>query len=192
MKHDPCIKTGDNVILCHSVLSSLDEVKVAYVRLLAVKPVMLIQDLGESDVLGTQLHIERREQVRLVMVASRLVAEKSDKDWQSSSELAVEQLKQSKYPEAAGEFEIVYSLAFLNHRDATKAIDMMRQIRKKDNSLITLAATRLLFVYFLEQNYADADKYTVIVLEHDKYNTQALVNERNCFMQGSREDEARD
>jgi intraflagellar transport protein 88 len=192
MKHEMSVKTGYNLVLCHSVLSSMDELKEAYVRLLGVKPVVSISEIGENDMLGGQLHFERREQVRLVMLASRLVAQKSEKDWQASYEFVLQQLKRSKYPEAAGEFEIAYSLAFLNHRDAAKAIEMLRQIRKKDISLMTLAATNLSFLYFLEQNYADADKYAAIALEYDKYNAQALVNQGNCFMQAGREDDARD
>jgi intraflagellar transport protein 88 len=192
MKHEPSVKTGYNLVLCHSVLSSMEELKEAFVRLLGVKPVMPISDQVESDVLGTQLHIERREQVRLVMLASRLVAQKSEADWQQSHEFVLQELKRSKYPEAAGEFEIAYSLAYLNHRDAAKAIEMLRQIRKKDISLMTLAATNLSFLYFLEQNYADADKYAGIALAYDKYNAQALVNQGNCYMQAGREDDARD
>jgi intraflagellar transport protein 88 len=189
MKHEASVKTGFNLVLCHSVLSSLDELKESFVRLLAVKP---IPESTESDILGTQLHIERREQVRLVMLAARLVAGKNEKDWQASYEFVLQQLKRSKYPEASGQFEVAYSLAYLNHRDAVKAIEMLRNIRKKDPSLMTLAATNLSFLYLLEQNIADADKYATIALEHDKYNAQALVNKGNCFMQAGREEEARD
>lgn len=192
MRHDPSIKTGYNLVLCHSILSSMDELKEAYSRLLAVKPMMTIAELNESDVLGNQMHIERREQVRLVMLASRLVADKSEKDWQQSYEFVLQQLKRSKFPEAAGEFEIAYSLAYLNHRNATKAIDMLRGIRKKEPSLMTLAATNLSFLYFLEQDLVNADKYASMALEHDKYNAQALVNKGNCLFQAEHEDEARD
>ena len=38
MRQDPSIKTGYNLVLCHSVLSSMDELKEAFTRLLAVKP----------------------------------------------------------------------------------------------------------------------------------------------------------
>lgn len=192
MRHDPSIKTGYNLVLCHSVLSSTEELREAYTRLLSVKPNSTLNELNESDILGNQLHIERREQVRLVMLASRLVASKGEKDWQEAYDFVLNSLKKSKYPEAAGEFEIAYSLAHLNHRNATKAIEMLRQIRKKDPQLMALAATNLSFLYFLEQDYENADKYASIALEHDKYNAQALVNKGNCLMQSGHEEEARD
>ncbi|OHT11609.1 TPR Domain containing protein [Tritrichomonas foetus] len=192
MRQDPSIKTGYNLVLCHSVLSSTEELREAYTRLLAVKPQMSINELGNSDILGNQLHIERREQVRLVMLASRLVASKFEHNWQESYEFVLQQLLKSKYPEAAGEFEIAYSLAHLQHKNTNKAIEMLRQIRKKDPQLMALAATNLSFLYYLEQDYENADKYATIALDHDKYNAQALVNKGNCYMQANREEEARD
>lgn len=192
MREDPSVKTGYNLVLCHSILSSMEELKEAYTRLLAVKPSMSIAELNDSDILGNQLHIERREEVRLVMLASRLVAQKDEDNWQKSYEFVLDQLKKSKYPEAAGEFEIAFSLAHLNHRNAAKAIDMLRSIRKKDPTLMTLAATNLSFLYFLEQDYENADKFASLALDNDKYNAQALVNKGNCFMQAGHEEEARD
>ncbi|KAH0794603.1 TPR Domain containing protein [Histomonas meleagridis] len=192
MRQDPSVKTGYNLVLCHSFLSSMDELKEAYTRLLAVKPRNSISDLNDSDILGNQLHVERREEVRLIILASRLVAERSDKDWQESYEFVLQQLKKSKYPEASGEFEIAYSLAHLNHRNANKAIEMLRGIRKKDPSLMALAATNLSFLYLLEQDFDKALEYANIAIDHDKYNAQALVNKGNCHWQAGREEEARD
>lgn len=191
MRQDPSIKTGYNLVLCHSVLSSVDELKEAFTRLLTVRPHSSF-DMSNSDVLGNQLHIERREEVRLVMLAARLVASKSTVDWQESYEFVLQQLKKSKFPEASGEFEIAYSLAHLHHKNATKAIEMLRSIRRKDPQLMALAATNLSFLYFLEEDYDNADKYATIALDHDKYNAQALVNKGNCLMHNDRLEEARD
>lgn len=192
MKQEASIKTGYNLVLCHSVLSSIEELREAFIRLLSVKPQTSISELNDSDILGNQLMIERKEQIRLVMLASRLVASKSDRDWQEGYEFVMQQLKKSKFPEAAAEFEISYSLAYLNHKNASKAIEMLRQIRKKDPQLMALAATNLSFLYFLEQDFENADKYASIALENDKYNAQALVNKGNCLMQAGKEEEARE
>jgi intraflagellar transport protein 88 len=190
MKHEPSVKTAFNLVLCHSVLSSHDDLKDAYVRLLSVRPVSV--ESTDTDTLGRQLQGERNEQLRFVMLASRVVAQKNEQDWQPSHEFVLQQLKASKYPEAAGGFEIAYALAFLNHRGASKAIEMLRQIRKKDPSVMALAATNLSFLYFLEQDFQNAAEYAAIALDNDKYNAQALVNQGNCFMQAGREDDARD
>ncbi|KAH0788432.1 TPR Domain containing protein [Histomonas meleagridis] len=191
MKQEPTIKTGYNLVLCHSILSSIDELKESFIRMLSVKPQSTSQ-LTDSDTLGNQLHIERREHIRLVMLASRLVASKDETNWQQSYEFVLNQLKKSKYPEAAGEFEVSFALAYLNHRNATKAIEMLRNIRKKDPSLMKLAATNLSYLYFLEQDYENANKHATTALEHDRYNAQALVNKGNCLMKLGQEEEARE
>jgi intraflagellar transport protein 88 len=192
LRQDPSNKIGYNLVLCHSILSSQDELRDAFSRLVDVRPQTSIAELSDSDVLGSHLHVERRDQVRLVMLASRLVASKNEDEWQESFEFVFQRLKKSKFPEASGEFEISYALAHLNHRNATKAIEMLRQIRKKDPQLMALAATNLSFLYYLEQDYENASKYAEIALQHDKYNAQALVNKGNCLMQLGHEDEARD
>ena len=50
------------------------------------------------------------------------------------------------------------------------------------------AATNLSFLYFLENEYAQADKYANIAVRSDRYNSKALVNKGNClFMKGDLE-----
>ena len=55
MRLDPSIKTGYNLVLCHALLSSTDEVRDAYKGLLGVKPITTIGDISESDILGNCL-----------------------------------------------------------------------------------------------------------------------------------------
>lgn len=191
MPLDPNIKTGFNLVLCHAILNSIEDIRDAYSRLIAVKP-YTTAITNEGDVLSNQLHVQRREEIRLVMLASRLVASRSDKNWQEGYEFVMNKLKQSKFPEAEGEFEIAFALAYLNHRNTQTAIDMLRQIRKKDPSLIALAANNLSFLYFLEKDFESADEFATKALEFDKYNAQALVNKGNCLFQSDHLDDARD
>lgn len=194
MKLDPNIKTGFNLVLCHSILSSPEDLRDAYNRMIQIKPVTSITDIKEGDELGNQLHVERRDQVRLVMLASRLVAARvsDESNWQEGYDYVFNKLKQSKFPEASGEFEVTYSLAYIKHKKAKKAIEMLRGIRRKDPQLMALAATNLSFLYYLEHDFENADKYANIALENDKYNAQALVNKGNCLMHAGKDDDARD
>ena len=85
-----------------------------------------------------------------------------------------------------------FALAYLNHQQASKAIDMLAQIRKKDPQLMALAATNLSFLYLLEQDFDKADHYASLAVQADKYNAQALVNKGNCHFRAGREEQARD
>ena len=42
-------------------------------------------------------------------------------------------------------------------------------------------ASNISFLYFLENNYNDAEKYVDIAIAHDRYNARALVNKGNCL-----------
>jgi len=42
------------------------------------------------------------------------------------------------------------------------------------------AATNLSFLYFLEAEHANAEKYADIAVKADRYNARALVNKGNC------------
>lgn len=42
-------------------------------------------------------------------------------------------------------------------------------------------ASNISFLYFLENNYMDAEKYVDIAINNDRYNAKALVNKGNCL-----------
>lgn len=188
MHYKPSIQTAYNLVLCHFVLSSVEQLKEAFIRMLSVKSYTKISD--ESDILGNQFNIERNEEIRLIMLAARLVASKDEENWQQMHEFVHKQLKMSKYQEAANEFEVSFSLAFLKHRNTNKAIEKLRQIKMKDPQLMELAATNLSFLYYIEQDFENADKYSSIALKYNKYNSNALVNKGNCLFLNGQTNEA--
>ena len=42
-------------------------------------------------------------------------------------------------------------------------------------------ASNISFLYFLENNYSEAERYVDIALNSDRYNARALVNKGNCL-----------
>lgn len=42
-------------------------------------------------------------------------------------------------------------------------------------------ASNISFLYFLENNYIQAEKYVDIAINNDRYNARALVNKGNCL-----------
>ncbi len=42
-------------------------------------------------------------------------------------------------------------------------------------------ASNISFLYFLENNYLEAEKYVDIAINNDRYNAKALVNKGNCL-----------
>ena len=58
---------------------------------------------------------------------------------------------------------------------------MLKSFERKDTALKAKAATNLSFLYFLEGDVAQADKYANLAVRHDRYNAKALVNKGNCL-----------
>lgn len=46
---------------------------------------------------------------------------------------------------------------------------------------MAIAANNISFLYFLERDFDNAEKYAQIATQHDRYNAKALVNKGNCL-----------
>jgi len=58
--------------------------------------------------------------------------------------------------------------------------------------LMACAATNLSFLYFLEAEHANAEKYADIAVKADRYNARALVNKGNCMFMNDEFDRAKE
>jgi len=60
------------------------------------------------------------------------------------------------------------------------AIESLKSFEKKDKKMMTLASTNLSFLYLLEGDLENAEKYSDIALKYDWFNSKAKVNKGNC------------
>lgn len=79
------------------------------------------------------------------------------------------------------EVEIFKAMAYLKKKEIEKAIETLKGLEKKDKTTMSRVASNISFLYFLENNYAEAEKYVDISINHDRYNARALVNKGNCL-----------
>ncbi len=68
---------------------------------------------------------------------------------------------------------------FLKKRDVEKTINIMKSFENKDKRLIARVSTNISFLYFIEGDISNAEKYANIALENERYNHKALVNKGN-------------
>lgn len=69
----------------------------------------------------------------------------------------------------------------MKKKNLEKAIETLKSFEKKDQIMMGRAATNISFLYFMEGKYQDAEKYSEIAVEYDRYNAKALVNRGNCL-----------
>ncbi|OHT07615.1 Intraflagellar transport protein 88 like protein [Tritrichomonas foetus] len=192
MKHDPTIKAGYHLVLCHSVLSSIDSMREAFSNMLHIK----VNDnkIEESDILGNLVTIEYRDNCRFIGLAAKIVASKvkNNNIWEEAYIYVQKKLTKTKYYDAINEFEIAYALAYMDHKMTEKAIEKLKRIKQKDTSTMSSVSTNLSYIYLLEKDFEKANYHSEIALQYDKYNVPALVNKGYCLAHDKNFEDARD
>jgi intraflagellar transport protein 88 len=131
--------------------------------------------------LKEELKARRKEEIRLIILSAKLIAPVIENDVIESYEWILEKLKTSSYPEVESEIEIFKAMAFLKKKEIERAIETLKGLEKKDKTTMSRVASNISFLYFLENNYAEAERYVDIALNSDRYNARALVNKGNCL-----------
>jgi intraflagellar transport protein 88 len=72
-------------------------------------------------------------------------------------------------------------MAFLKKKNMEKSIEVLKGFEKKDKVMMARVATNISFLYFLETDYKNAEKYADVAITYDRYNAKALVNRGNCL-----------
>ena len=75
-----------------------------------------------------------------------------------SYDWCVAAVKSSSYADLAAELEITKAIAFLKTREFKTALEILKSFEKRGNKMESTAATNLAFLYFLEKQFAQANK----------------------------------
>nr|XP_055173310.1 intraflagellar transport protein 88 homolog isoform X2 [Nyctereutes procyonoides] len=166
MSMAPNLKAGFNLILSYFAVGDRDKMKKAFQKLIAV-PLEIDEDdkyISPSDDPHTNLLIE---------------AIKNDHLRQMERERCVEVVKASQYVELANDLEINKAITYLRQKDFNQAVETLKMFEKKDSRVKSAAATNLSFLYYLENELAQASSYADLAVNSDRYNPSALTNKGN-------------
>jgi intraflagellar transport protein 88 len=195
--------TGFNLILCYYALSDKDKMKSGFTKLLNIEQVGLEDfdeeemDLMESpsakeneaartlaegdDALREDIKKRQRQAARFIVNAANLIAPVMEKTAVLGFDWLIDSLNHHGFPRIASELEISKASYFLRYKEFDKAIEVLKKFEKKEESLKACAATNLSFLYFLEADHGQAEKYADMAVKADRYNARALVNKANCL-----------
>uniref|UniRef100_A0A8C4GPU5 Intraflagellar transport protein 88 homolog n=1 Tax=Dicentrarchus labrax TaxID=13489 RepID=A0A8C4GPU5_DICLA len=166
MSESPNIKTGFNLILCYYAIGDRDRMKKAFQKLISVP-------LGIDD---EDKYIPSNDDTSSNMIIEAI---KNDKLHQMERDLCVDMVKSSQYVELANDLEINKAITYLRQKDFNQAVETLKTFEKKDSRVKSAAATNLSFLYFLEKDYDQADRYADLAMNADRYNPAALINKGN-------------
>ncbi|KAL9650841.1 hypothetical protein ABK040_001891 [Willaertia magna] len=198
------IDAAFNLVVCHFSTGNKKEMRKAFQRLLNVNIPGLAadEDLDDehnslmNDDLRDYLKDYQRKHYDFILKAAKLIAELIDDDWEKGYDYVIEQLKSFELKREkcniVSEVEMTKALTYMKHKLFQKAIEALKQFEKKDRKLQARSATNLAFLYLLEGDLKNAEKYANAAVESDKYNANALVNKGNCHYLKREYKEAKD
>jgi intraflagellar transport protein 88 len=136
----------------------------------------------KTDGLQAEIRMRRKKAQEFILIAAKLCAPVLDKkDWLVGFNWIIETLKQENHENIASEMEICKAHQFLKQKNFEQAIEVLKAFEKKDQVHKAMAATNLSFLYFIEGDTIQADKYASLAVRHQRYNAKALVNKGNCL-----------
>ncbi|XP_063069811.1 intraflagellar transport protein 88 homolog isoform X2 [Engraulis encrasicolus] len=199
MSESPNVKSGFNLILCYFAIGDRERMKKAFQKLITV-PLGIDDDdkyIAANDDPHTSLVIEaikndplhqmERDRKGLaekyIMTAAKLIAPAIEGSFALGFDWCVDMVKGSQYVELANDLEINKAITYLRQRDFNQAVETLKTFEKKDSRVKSAAATNLSFLYFLEKDYDQADRYADMAMSADRYNPAALINKGNTVFE---------
>ena len=190
MQGEPDQRAAFNLLVCYFALGDTEKMKKTFTMLLSIEIIGTQEDddednenKGPNDALSEYIKEKRREAFKFIIDAGKLIAPVIEKDWISGYESIAESLRNSEYSVLESEIGILKAEQYIKMKDYEKAIEVFKSFEKKDQNLMARAATNISFLYFIEKDYKNAEKYADIAIKTDRYNAKALVNKGNCLYQ---------
>nr|KAF6427662.1 intraflagellar transport 88 [Rousettus aegyptiacus] len=116
---------------------------------------------------------------KYIMTAAKLIAPAIETSFAVGYDWCVEVVKASQYVELANDLEINKAITYLRQKDFNQAVETLKMFEKKDTRVKSAAATNLSFLYYLENDFAQASSYADLAVNSDRYNPSALTNKGN-------------
>lgn len=196
MNDTPDFDVGFNLIVCLYILGEKDKMRTWFERLLMIdipgideeeqEELLQLQNkldkpVGEADPLKEYLKQKKKEALNYISSAAKLVAPFIEADIVTGYNYVIEALKTANLPEVESEMEIAKAIHYIKTKEIERAIESFKAFEKKDKIMMAMASNNISFLYFLENDFKLAEQFADLAINHDRYNSKALVNKGNCL-----------
>ncbi len=103
-----------------------------------------------------------------------------EESFSSGYNWCVDTIKMSQHSQLANDLEINKAVMFLRQKDFASAVETLKAFEKQETKVASTASTNLSFLYFLQGDIEEAEKYADLARTADSYNAAAFVNLGNC------------
>ncbi|XP_023554933.1 intraflagellar transport protein 88 homolog [Octodon degus] len=181
MSMAPNLKAGFNLILSYFAIGDREKMKKAFQKLIAVPLEIDDDDKYISPSVSMKKIVMKAMAEKYIMTAAKLIAPVIETSFAVGYDWCVEIVKASQYVELANDLEINKAITYLRQKDFNQAVDTLKMFEKKDSRVKSAAATNLSFLYYLENEFAQASSYADLAVNSDRYNPSALTNKGNTI-----------
>eukprot|EP00055_Hartaetosiga_balthica_P008287 m.30306 g.30306 ORF g.30306 m.30306 type:complete len:844 (-) comp6222_c0_seq1:228-2759(-) len=198
-----------NSMLCYFALGDREKMRRGFVQLLTLQlpsaedddrylnisndeQLQLFLDAVADDNLR-QFEIKTKKQADgFVLTAAKLISPVIDNSFAEGYDWCIERVKSSSFVYLAAELEITKAIAYLKMKNIKAATKILKGFEKRETNMLSTAATNLSFLYILENDVQQAERYVDIAMEADKYNPNAIVNKGTCMFLNKKFEEAQE
>ncbi|CAL4120134.1 unnamed protein product, partial [Meganyctiphanes norvegica] len=152
----------------------------------------LILEVIRNDSLRKLERQMKQEAERAILTAAKLISPVIESTFSAGYNWCVDTIKQSQYADLANDLEINKAVMYLRQKNFKDAIETLKMFEKKETKVASTAATNLSFLYFLQNENEQAQKYAIMARDANGYNDAALVNLGNCCFQSNDLEKARE
>ena len=132
-----------------------------------------------KDPLKEYLKVRKKEALKYISDAAKLIAPAIEDDVVRGFDWVVEMLRTATLQEVESEIEIAKAVYFVKNKEIEKSIELFKSFEKKDKVMMAKASNNISFLYFLENDFNNAEKFADMAIQNDRYNSKALVNKGN-------------
>ncbi|XP_076068805.1 intraflagellar transport protein 88-like protein nompB isoform X2 [Oratosquilla oratoria] len=207
MQEDANFKTGLDLVTCYYALGDKEKMKRGFLKLLECQldidddekytassddtHANLILEVIRNDSLRKMERQMKEEAERSILTAAKLISPVIETTFSAGYNWCVDAIKGSQYADLANDLEINKAVMYLRQKNFKDAVETLKAFEKKETKVASTAATNLSFLYFLQNENEQAQKYAQMASDANSYNDAALVNLGNCSFQRNNLEEAK-
>jgi intraflagellar transport protein 88 len=185
MKSNPDVRTAMNLLLCDLAVEKVEQTKNVFNLMLDVSAFgeREIDTLDENkqniDPLKEYLIMKKKDNTNIIVNVALVMTNYLDKDPLNAFDYIIDSIKKNGCKDILNEIEMAKAMHFLKKRDVEKTIQILKSFENKNKKLISRVSNNISFLYFVEGDANNAEKYANLALENERYNHKALVNKGN-------------
>jgi len=186
-----------HLIVCHYALGDRESMKKAFLKLLEIQfnswsekygtildeddpTVSLMNEAIRNDQLRKLEREKLHERDWCLLMSAKLIAPVIGETFSQGYDWCVEEMKNAGYLDLVNDLEINKAVKHLKKREFNEEISTLKSFEKKEGKAASSAATNLSFLFLIQNEIDQAEKYADEAVNVNHFNPGALVNKGNC------------